>query len=169
MLVLRDIVEIPVQPAVVFDWFRNLVDNYREWHPDHVNCRYIKGKPFEVGAVLYAEEFLHGRLHRLRLRLTSVEPDRAFTYRIAPALYGAFRITQTDFGSELEAEICIGWRLPVLGHLFDLIVQSLFKSLLIDLKSHMCEEGQNLSRLLGAREAKTRALEARPAGTTSVN
>jgi hypothetical protein len=150
MIVLRDIAEIRAQPSLIFDWFRNLEDHYCDWHPDHVSCRYIEGKPFEVGSILCAEEFLHGRLHKLRLKLTSIEPNRVFRYRIAPGLNGGFRIIETKWGSQFEAEICIGWSLPIFGFLVDLVMRSFFKSLLNDLQIHMREESQNLSSLLDA-------------------
>lgn len=102
--------------------------------------------------MVYAEEYLHGQLHKLRFKLTSVEPDRAFRYRIAPGLRGGFRITPTQTGTQLEADIRIGWSLPIIGPLRDLIVKKLFATLLEDLLAHMHEEGRNLSRLLSATE-----------------
>ena len=152
MLILEDIAELRATPREVYDWFRNLVDNYRDWHPDHVSCRYVRGKQLRVGSVLYVEEYLHGRLHRLRFKLTSREPDSGFRYRIAPGLRGGFRITPMNSGARLEAKVCIGWNLPIIGPVVDFVVTKLFKAELNDLRAHMREEGQNLSSLLGAGE-----------------
>jgi len=152
MLILEDIAELRAQPCEVYDWFRNLVDNYKEWHPDHVSCRYVRGKPMQVGSVLYVEEYLHGRLHKLRFKLTSIEPDRLFRYRIAPGLSGGFRITPTKSGARLEAKVCVGWKLPIIGPIVDFVVTKLFEAELSDLRAHMREEGRNLSTLLSAGE-----------------
>ena len=152
MLVLKDSVEIHAQAGDAYEWFRNLEDNYRDWHPDHVSCRYVRGNPLEIGSVLCAEEYLHGQLHKLSFKLTSVEPGRAFNYRIAPGLRGGFRITPTKSGAELQAELCIGWSLPIIGPLGDFVVKKFFATELKDLRIHMREEGQNLSRLLSTPE-----------------
>lgn len=152
MLVLKDRVEIHAHAGDVYEWFRNLEDNYRDWHPDHVSCRYVRGNPLQIGSVLCAEEYLHGQLHKLSLKLTSVEPGRAFDYHIAPGLRGGFRISPTTSGAELQAELCIGWSLPIIGPLGDFVVKKFFTAKLKDLRTHMSEEGQNLSRILDVRE-----------------
>jgi hypothetical protein len=44
-------------------------DSYRAWHQkDHVRLRWLEGKPWAEGSVMYAEEYLHGKLHKLKLR-----------------------------------------------------------------------------------------------------
>lgn len=150
MLILKDIVELRVQPSEVYDWFRHLAENYRAWHPDHVSCRYVRGQPLQVGSVLYVEEYLHGRLHRLRFKLTSIEAGRSIRYRIAPGLKGGFLITPTKSGATLEASVRIGWSAPIIGPVVDFFVMRLFETELDDLRVHMHEEGQNLANLLGA-------------------
>jgi hypothetical protein len=152
MLILEDVAELRAQPCEVYDWFRNLVDNYKDWHPDHVSCRYVRGKPLRVGSVLCVEEYLHGRLHKLRFKLTSIQPDRGIGYRIAPGLRGGFGITPTKCGARLEAKVCIGWNLPIIGPVVDFVVTTFFKAELNDLRVHMHEEGENLSSLLGTGE-----------------
>lgn len=76
MIVLRDAVEIEATPERIFDWFRHLEKNYRSWHPAHVACKYVRKSELQDGSVLYAEEYLHGRLHRPKFRLTEVAPVR---------------------------------------------------------------------------------------------
>ncbi len=147
MLILDDTVELRAQPSEVYDWFRNLPMHYRDWHPDHVSCRYIKGNPLEVGSVLCIEEYLHGRLHRLRLRLTSIEPNVCIGYRIAPALHGGFRLTPTGSGTRVEAKLYLGWNTPGIGQIVDFAIARLFKTRIAELRKHMREEGQNLNRL----------------------
>jgi hypothetical protein len=144
MLILEDSVELPAQPSAVYDWFRDLPDNYRDWHPDHVSCRYIKGNPLEVGSVLSVEEYLHGQLHELRLILTSIEPNACIGYKIAPGLHGGFRFTPTESGTKLEAKLYIGWRAPGIGRGVDYVVARLFATRIAELRGHMREESQNL-------------------------
>lgn len=151
MLILEDSVELPAQPSAVYDWFRELPDNYRDWHPDHVSCRYFKGNPLQVGSVLYIEEYLHGRPHELRLILTSIEPNACIGYKIAPGLHGAFRFTPTESGTKLEAKLYIGWNAPGIGQVVDYVVARLFATRITELRSHMHEESQYLLNLFRSR------------------
>lgn len=148
MLCLRDVVEIEAPPERVFDWFRHLEDNYRSWHRAHVSCTYVRGRGLEDGAVLCAEEYLHGRLHRLKFMLTEIEAGREFKYRIFPGIRGGFRMRPTDRGTELVAELFLGWSIPLIGGLIDRALESLFPKHIAALRQHMKEEGLNLRALL---------------------
>lgn len=148
MLVLRDTVEIRTPPERVFEWFQHLEDNYRSWHPDHVSCRYLHGRALEDGAVLCAEEYLHGRLHRLRFRLTEVEAGREIEYRIYPGVSGRFRLRPTNGSTEVLAEIFLGFSFPILGTLVDSFLEIFFSGHIESIRQHMIEEGVHLRALL---------------------
>jgi hypothetical protein len=47
-----------------------------------VDLRWIKGEPLQEGSVVYAEEYLHGELHKLKFRIVKVVPNRLIEYRI---------------------------------------------------------------------------------------
>ncbi|MFX0113135.1 MAG: SRPBCC family protein [Candidatus Hodarchaeota archaeon] len=64
MTTLTDSIEIKATPKKVFDWFMHFAENYKAWHPEHGECRWLKGKAFEAGSILYSEEYLHGKLHK---------------------------------------------------------------------------------------------------------
>lgn len=152
MLVLSETTDVGARPHDVYDWFRDLTSNYRRWHPDHRVCRYVKGQPLQAGSVLYVEEYLHGRLHSLRLKLISTEPGREIRYRIGPGIRGDFLITPTASGAQLRARVCLGWDLPVIGRLIDMVIARIFRKRLVDLRRHMQEESQNLKALFGANQ-----------------
>jgi hypothetical protein len=152
MITLRDSIEIKATPEKVFEWliqrFKDK-ESYRAWHPDHVDIRWIKGEPLQEGSIVYAEEYLHGDLHRLRFRVTKIMPNRVIEYRallplsiLAPVNKfiiepkGENRCTFTAIGS---------LRLP----------RWLFKKLhrkhehkIEATEQHMKEEGENLKRAL---------------------
>ena len=68
-----DSIEINATPAKIFDALAQVFSSnggYKKWHKDHVSCKWIKGKALEEGSILYAEEYLHGKLHGLKARLT---------------------------------------------------------------------------------------------------
>jgi uncharacterized protein YndB with AHSA1/START domain len=82
-IVLTDSVEIAVPPEKVFEFLIGIVDDasYRAWHPDdHVAFRWTRGAPWEEGSVAYAEEYLHGKLHKVKFRVDRVVPPREIVY-----------------------------------------------------------------------------------------
>jgi uncharacterized protein YndB with AHSA1/START domain len=84
MITLRDSIEVKVPPERVFRWLAQRMkdkESYRAWHPDHVDVRWIKGEPLQEGSIIYAEEYLHGDLHKLKFRITKVVPNRLIEYR----------------------------------------------------------------------------------------
>lgn len=69
--VLTESIEIKTTPEKIFNFLTGIVDDdsYRAWHQkDHVRLRWLEGKPWAEGSVMYAEEYLHGKLHKLKLR-----------------------------------------------------------------------------------------------------
>ena len=80
--VLSDSIEIHTTPEKIWDFFNNLEKNYKSWHPDdHIVCRWIKGKPHEVGSIVYAEEVLAGRLCKIKMLCTNIDVNRKIEYK----------------------------------------------------------------------------------------
>ena len=146
---MRDVVEIDVPPGDVLDWLSHFQENYMAWHPDHVECRYVKGSSlFEPGSVVYIEEYLHGKLHKMRCRSTSVVPESRVDYRVAPGMGGAFIVEPREGKALFIAEISAGTRLPIIGPVLDWLVRTLLSDRMEVLRQHMAEEGKNLKRIL---------------------
>lgn len=73
-MILEDSVETEADVEKVWNFSDNLEDNYLSWHPkDHVFCRWIEGRPHEVGSVAYFEEILDGKPFKIRVKTTKVE------------------------------------------------------------------------------------------------
>ncbi len=147
MIRLRDSITINVPVDQVWTWLNALPTHYRQWHPAHVTCRYEHGDHLEVGAVLYVEEILHDRLHRLRLRATHVVSGRALHYR-GRGFTGAFLLEPANGSTSFTAELAFGTRLKVLGVILDSVLRRVLGRRLAELQSHMYEEGVNLKRLV---------------------
>lgn len=84
MITITDSIEVNATPEQVFGWLIQRMkdrESYQVWHPDHVDIRWIKGKPFQKGSVLYAEEYLHGELHKLKFRIIRIVPNKEIIYR----------------------------------------------------------------------------------------
>jgi hypothetical protein len=143
---LTDSIEINTTPEKIFNFLINLVDDesYRAWHPDdHVAFRWLKGNSWEVGSVVYAEEFIHGKLHKLKFVVTKLVPNCEIEYvpvswflrRFFPK--NMFSIEQKEKVSIFTATgtFRIGW---------------LAEHGLSSVRKHMKEEGENLKKLLEA-------------------
>jgi len=56
-------------------------ENYLAWHLDHVKCRWLEGEPFEEGPILYHKEYIHGKLHKIRSKITKIEENRGIEFK----------------------------------------------------------------------------------------
>ena len=145
MITLKDTMEIKATPERIFECFVHLEENYRAWHPDHVKCRWLKGKPpAEEGSILYAEEYLHGKLHKLTFLMTKIEPNRKIEYKLLFPMSlicpkGSFIIEATEGSCIFTATLSFrfGW-----------LFSKLAKNRVEAIKKHIKEEGENLKKLL---------------------
>ena len=147
MATLEDSIEIKANPEETFDGLVRVfssTENFKAWHKDHMQCQWLKGKPFEVGSILYVEEYLHNKLHKLKFVGTKLEPNRKIEYKL---LFPASVIcTGGTFIIEPKGETCVfsatlSFRM---GWLFSMID----KSKVAAIKKHMKEEGENLKMIL---------------------
>lgn len=150
MIILRDIVEIKASPEQTFEFFIHFKENFHAWHPDHVECRYLnfEGTP-EEGSVIYIEEYLHGKLHKLKLQITKIEPNSRIEYKTLMGTLGVFIIEPRGANSLFTAEMHMGTKIPLLGSLMDGLLRLFLRRQLEGIKQHMAEEGQNLKGILG--------------------
>ena len=149
MITLRDEIEIRASPAEIFSWLSHLDRNYQAWHPDHVACKFLDGSFLRKDARVYAEEYLHGKLHRLTMRTLHYRPNALLEYRIVGmGSRGRFAVKPGEQGTLFIAELHFGLGWPVVDRVLDPILQRLLASQLDAFRIHMQEEGQNLKALL---------------------
>jgi hypothetical protein len=148
MIKLEDRVNIHTTQESLFKWLKAMPDEYAHWHPDHVSCRLLKGTMLDVGAEVEIREYLHGKLHTMRMRLTRVYPGRRVEYEVIGLGTGAFAAAPASQGILFTAELAVGADLPVLGMLVDAVLRLLFAGRLSAMRQHMVEEGLNLKRIL---------------------
>ena len=149
---LTDSIEIKTTPEKIFKFFTNLSDDesYRAWHPDdHVSLRWIKGEPWQVGSVVYAEEYIHGELHKLKFVVTKMVQNRRIEY--APEnRFLRFYIPKNTFAVEQKGDICVFTASVTyrIGWLAKTFAGEKLKRGLFGVKKHMKEEGENLKNIL---------------------
>jgi hypothetical protein len=150
---LQDTVEIRATPGRIFDFLVHLEENYTAWHPeDHVSFRWIKGNAWEEGSVAYTEEYLHGKLHKLKFLVTRMVPEREIAYaplsRILRIYFPGNRFSIEPRGETslftATASIRVGW-------LVKKFASGKLEHGLSSVRKHMKEEGENLKRILEGR------------------
>jgi hypothetical protein len=102
----------------------------------------------EVGSEIEAEEYLHGKLHSMRFRMTRVIPARRVEFDIERMGRGAFEAQTDGHTVNFIAELDIGSDAPLIGRLFDIVFRLFFGQRIEEMRQHMAEEGQNLKVIL---------------------
>jgi len=131
-------------PEKFFDFFLHIEGNHKGWHPDHVTVRWIKGKPLEEGSIDYFEAYLHGKLHKGKLLMTKIEPNRKIEGQPHPFFWTIF-MPKISLEIEPNGESCVFTATTYLR--FGPLSSKLAKRNIEAVKRHMKEEGENLKRL----------------------
>jgi Polyketide cyclase / dehydrase and lipid transport len=146
---------IPLAPERIWRFFSEEVElRYSQWHREHLQWRWLRGSPLESEAIWFADEWI-GRM-RISSRFIVEEGDtgRYFSYRMAfPSSLvragGSFRLEPVDGGGcELIQDVHLGFSLPFLGRLIDLLIAAVVP--VPELRRHMREEQANLAPLLAS-------------------
>ena len=146
MLKLQDSIIINQPPEIIYRWFKNnFVKDYKKWHAkDHILAKWVKGKGFEPGSVLYAEEYLGGKIEKLTFKLIRNIPNNLIEYKVlfpesVICSGGSFLIEPHGKGSRFTATLTFR---------FGFILSKFLAKRVNTLKRHMKEEGENLKKML---------------------
>jgi hypothetical protein len=149
---LTDSIKIKTTPDKIFSFLTGIVDDnsYRAWHQeDHVRFRWLKGQPWAEGSVLYAEEYVHGKLHKLKFKITKIVPNKKIEYCPVSWFLKKF-FPKNEFMIEPRKEFCLfiasgTYRLGWIGKRF---FSKPIEKRLTSVKKHMKKEGENLKKIL---------------------
>lgn len=156
---LSNTVQIASTAEAVWNFFANLETNYKRWHPqDHVSCRWIKGRPHEVGSIVEAVETLAGKARTIRMTCVDVVPNKRIEYRTGFPL-SLFHPSSTyligsDGAGTVRFTAIDRFRFPAPFRRF-------LAPLLAITDQHIKEEGTNLKRLLEEMPSSASAIESR--------
>ena len=151
-VVLQDSIEIKTNPESIFGFLTSIVDDdsYRAWHnEDHVSFQWLKGRPWEKNSILYAEEYIHGKLHKLKFQITEIVTNKRIEYVPTSRFVRKF-FPKNEFIFEPNGDSCQfiakgTYRVGKIGKIF--FKRSIEKAL-SSVKKHMREEGENLKKIL---------------------
>ena len=147
METIKDTIEIKTTPQKIFDGLIKVFssqEHFKEWHKDHVRCQWLNGKPFEEGSILYVEEHLHGKLHKMRFLSTQLEPNRRIEYRLLFPM--SIICPRGSFSVEPKRGSCIFT--ATLTFRFSWFLKKYANDNVVAMKDHMREEGENLKKII---------------------
>jgi hypothetical protein len=148
--VLTNSTDIKTTPEKIWAFLIDLERNYQKWHPeDHILLRWIKGEPFQKGSVVYAEEFIHGKKHKLKFIIDDVISAREINFvpasRILRIYFPKNRLIIEPAGElcrfTTEIHLKVGW-------LVRKFASKKLEAGINDVKRHIKEEGENLKAIL---------------------
>lgn len=141
---LKDSIVINKAPNEIFEWLLDFVENYRSWHPDHIGAKWIKSQNFEVGSILYTEEYIGKDKERLKFKTTKLIPNQLIEYKLL------FPHSMFCSGGSFELKPKNGSTIftATLSFRCKNILSRLFSSKVQEIKKHMKEEGENLKKIL---------------------
>jgi hypothetical protein len=142
--ILKDSIEIKSTPEKIFEFFENWENNYSKWHPDHGDSKWLHGSLNKPGSVFYAEEFLHGRLHKLKCKITDIKRPYKFDYKFLFPM--SLLISRGSFIIEQKDDRCIFT--ATMNFRFSKLLKTIAKRRMIDFMHHMREESENLKRII---------------------
>ncbi len=144
MKALQDSIEINAPADKIFNWFSNLEQNYKDWHPDHRDARWIGEKSINPGAIFYAEEYLHGEPHKIKFRLQRVEPNKLIEFKNLFSLSLIYPGGSFVFESKGPTTLFTSNLLFKMEYLLSRLAKRQLKAL----NQHMKEEVINLKKLM---------------------
>lgn len=163
-IVLTNSIEINTTPEKIFGFFLQVIDDasYQAWHPDdHVAFRLIRGEFCKQGSIVYAEEYVHGKLHKLKFLVEEVVPNRKIEFVPVSRLLRIY-FPRNTFLIDTRDGSCVFTASCVLriGRLVKLLAGNRLEQGLLSIRKHMKEEGESMKRILEKRELYNHAGEA---------
>lgn len=151
-VILKDTIEIETTDEKVFNFLTSIVDDdgYRAWHEkDHVSFRWLKGNPWAEGSVLYAEEYIHGKLHKLKFKIIKIIPNKRIEYTPTSPFLRRF-FPKNEFIIEGKGDYCLFTASGTyrVGKLGKILFKRAIENSLSSVRKHMREEGENLKAIL---------------------
>lgn len=148
-LALKDSIEIKTTPEKIWEFFTNLEQNYKAWHPeDHIIFQWTEGKPMETGSHYYAEEYAMGNVKKFKGAIGEVILHRKIVFKCSFPVW----LVTPQFEWHIEPKGSHSIFTAITYMRFERLFRTFYKKGLETLievsKKHMKEEGENLKKIL---------------------
>ncbi|HOC77814.1 MAG TPA: SRPBCC family protein [Methanofastidiosum sp.] len=147
--ILKHSIEIMVPSEKLWDFFYNIENNYILWHPkDHIQFKWKKGNPLEVGSTIYSEQTMGGETGKLKGVCSEIIPYRKIAFNFD--FPTSFMCPRIEWLIEPKGKNSIFTALTYyrFGKLFLRLNKDKVDHILETTEEHMKEEGKNLKRIL---------------------
>lgn len=106
--------------------------------------------------MIYAEEYIHGKLHKIKFIISRIIPNRLIEYTPLSRILRIY-FPKNTFSMELKGDTCLFTASGILrvGRLAKIFAKGKLNAALTSVRRHMKEEGENLKRLLESEGSKT--------------
>lgn len=148
-LILEDSIEIKTSPEKIWEFFIKLQENYKLWYPkDHVEFKWVKGKPMETGSHWYAEETFEGHSKKIKGVIGEVILNRKIVFKCS------FPVTLISPGFEWHIEpkgsnsVFTAISIIKCEGFYRMISKKQMDTAIRINKKHVKEEGENLKKIL---------------------
>jgi hypothetical protein len=150
-IIITETIEIKTIPEKIFNYLTSIVDDesFRTLNANNISFRWLKGKPWVVGSIAYAEKYLHGKPHKFKFIISNVVPNKHIEYMPTSKLIRKF-FPKKEFIIENKGDVCLfissaTFRVGWIGRTF-------FKKAtddgLSDFRMYLKEEGRNLKSIV---------------------
>ena len=148
-LVLKGSIEIETSPERIWEFFANLEQNYKTWHPeDHILFKWTKGKPMEEGSNFYAEQYAMGDIKKYKGTIGEVVPNRKIVFELSFPM----SLVSPKFEWQIEPKDSHSVFIDITYMRFERFFRTFYKKGLKTLieahDKHTGEERENLKKIL---------------------
>jgi hypothetical protein len=107
-IVLTESIKIRTTPKEIFTYLTGIVDDesFKGLNADNISFRWLKGEPWTVGSIAYAEKYLHGKPHTFIFIISKVVPNRHIEYMPSSRLMRLF-FPKKEFIIEQQESACL--------------------------------------------------------------
>ena len=147
--IIKSSTEINSTPEKIWDFFYNIEDNYKNWHPkDHNYFHWTKGNPLEIGSKIDSEEIVDG--HKARIKGICIESVKNRKVAFKPSWPVSFMCPKIEWIIEPHGNTTIftAQTYYKFGKLFLMFKKDRAEYMMDVAKKHMDEEGINLKNIL---------------------
>ncbi len=148
-LALKDSIEIKTTPEKIWEFFTNLEQNYKTWHPeDHVLFKWTKGRPWEEASTFYAEQYVMGKITKYKGTIVESVPYRKIVSKFSFPI--SVVSPKIEWLIETKGSNSVFTAITYLraGSLLSKISKKGMKTLIEAHDKHVREEGENLKKIL---------------------
>jgi len=148
-LVFEDSIEIRTSPEKIWEFFTNLEQNYKSWHPeDHVLFKWTKGEPLKEGSTFYAEQYVMGKVKKYKGTCNEIIPNRKFVFKFSFPISLVSPKVEWQIESKGSYSVFTAITYMRFWRLFRVLFKKGMEKLSKVHEKHVGAEGENLKKIL---------------------